>query len=172
MDNNFDRNIIRYAIIIIGIVLFLYLSVLQLKTQPYYSKVVNNYKFSVYFGNFGIEVYSFFITLLNLNDSQFISDFMPILFIFLLIFGYFFNQFYLKKILKRIYVKYQEKQIVRNIRKTTSIDELKNSPEKLKNNKVFTSIERISKNIKIFLINIQKIKLKKKKKKKNKKKKK
>ncbi|KAG4106217.1 hypothetical protein H8356DRAFT_1628065 [Neocallimastix lanati (nom. inval.)] len=145
MDNNFDRNIIRYVIIIIGIVLFLYLSILQLKTQPYYSKVVNNYKFSVYFGNFGIEVYSFFITLLNLNDSQFISDFMPFLFIFLSIFGCFFNQFYLKKTLKRIYVKYQEKQIVRNIRKTTSIDELKNSPEKLKNNKIFTSIERITK---------------------------
>jgi len=136
---------------IVVILSFLYLAFIQLKNQPYYSNTVNNYKFAIYFSIGSFSLYSFIVYISKINSSQFVCDISPFILIVLLILSYKFNSFYQNKTVKRIYKKFQEKEMINKLRKTTSSDELKLSPDKLKNKKIFQSVERISKykNIKI-----------------------
>ncbi|ORY78701.1 hypothetical protein LY90DRAFT_70311 [Neocallimastix californiae] len=141
---------IMYTIIggnIVVILSFLYLAFIQLKNQPYYSNTVNNYKFAIYFSIGSFSLYSFIVYISKINSSQFVCDISPFILIVLLILSYKFNSFYQNKTVKRIYKKFQEKEMINKLRKTTSSDELKLSPDKLKNKKIFQSVERITKEV-------------------------
>jgi len=85
---------------------------------------------------------------MGINKNQFVSD--ASFFILLIVFfvGFQINNIYYKKALKRIYKKFHEKGIVSDLRKSTSVDELKYSPEKLKKKNIYKSVERISTYIK------------------------
>ncbi|OUM56940.1 hypothetical protein PIROE2DRAFT_18236 [Piromyces sp. E2] len=87
------------------------------------------------------------MTLLEINNTQFIADIAIILFILTIIAGYFINDYCYGRLLKKIYKKFQEKYIVNELKKSTSIDELKYSPDKLKKKNVYKSIERITKEV-------------------------
>lgn len=128
-------------------IIFLYLAYFQLIHQPFYSRLINNYRFSVYFGIGGFSLYNIIIHLLNLNSSQFIADISAVFLIVLFISGYFFNSYYHKKTLNRIYNKFREKNIATNLNKSTSNDKITNDHKK--NKSVYQSLERISMQSKI-----------------------
>lgn len=135
---------------------FLFLAYNQLKLQPYYSPTINSYKFAMYFALGAFSLYALLISLFDANSNQFLCDFSPFLVLILFGIGYRFNIIYYKSTIKRIYKRFQEKQLITNLKKSTSIDELKLSPERLKNRNVYQSVERITteiyikKEIKVF----------------------
>lgn len=132
--------------IIFNIVIYIYLSYDQIIHQPYHSKLVNNYKFSIYFSIAIFSLYTMLMCILKINTSEIISGISPLIIILSFLIGYKFNIYYYNKAIKRVYKKLNEKHLVTNLKNATSIDELKYSPErymKNNNNKLYQSVERI-----------------------------
>ncbi|KAG4099110.1 hypothetical protein H8356DRAFT_937586 [Neocallimastix lanati (nom. inval.)] len=146
-----DHNLNTHSILIISeIILFLsffYLFTVQLKYQPYYSIQVNNYRFGAYFTLSIFSLYNLIIIITNINTFQIVCDISPFLIPILFIVGYNYNNYYNKKIVQRIYKKLYEKKLVSNLHKSTSINELKFNPKRLKNNNIYNSLERITKEV-------------------------
>ncbi|ORX35192.1 hypothetical protein BCR36DRAFT_375850 [Piromyces finnis] len=110
--------------ILINMVIFLYFAYSQLKTQPYYSSTVNNYRFAVYSSIAIFSLYSLLTCLININKTKFIADTSFIIFAIIFVISYKYNEYYYKKSLKRIFKKFNEKKMVSDLRKSTSVDEL------------------------------------------------
>lgn len=147
----FHDKSVQYFFTAINIIIYIYLAHFQITHQPFYSKKINNYKFSVYFSIAIFSFFTFLMCLFKINTSSVLALLSPLIIIVSFIIGYKYNAYYYKKILKRIYKKFNEKQLVTDLKKTTSIDELKFSPEKFKKKNVYQSVERICMNILLFI---------------------
>lgn len=156
MAKNVNDAIIAPLLYVFVCGVFSYLAVFQLKNQPYYSIYINNYRFAVYATIAIFQAISFIFHSIDIYKSQVVADIVPVIIIILFIVNFKLNDIYYKSILKRIYKKYYEKQVVSDLRESTSVDELKYSPEKLKKKSVYQSVERITtetyikKEIKVF----------------------
>jgi len=111
----------------------------HLKSQPFYSSTVNNYKFGVYFslGVFGL--YTFVMCILRINNSRVISIISVVLLFLLFAVGYMINRFYTKRVLVRIYKKFYDKQMANE----STSDSMYND-EKMSKKDIYKSVERIS----------------------------
>ncbi|ORX40437.1 hypothetical protein BCR36DRAFT_400866 [Piromyces finnis] len=153
---NFEK--MQSIFILINMVIFLYFAYSQLKTQPYYSSTVNNYRFAVYSSIAIFSLYSLLTCLININKTKFIADTSFIIFAIIFVISYKYNEYYYKKSLKRIFKKFNEKKMVSDLRKSTSVDELRYGPTKLQKKDVYKSIERITnevfikKEIKVYIM--------------------
>ncbi|ORX45582.1 hypothetical protein BCR36DRAFT_299255, partial [Piromyces finnis] len=136
--------IIQKICIVITSMLFFYMAYYQLIKQPYYSSTVNNYKFAVYFSLGLFSFYTFILCILKANSSSIIPYISVVILIFIFIASYCYNQYYKNSIIKRVFKKFKEKNVVHNLRKTLSTDELKFCPDNLEKKDVYKSIERIT----------------------------
>jgi len=151
-----DHKYISYIFAFMLVVGFGFIAFKHLKYQPYYSAVINNYRFGIYFSYCVFSLFLVLVLATGLSDSQFIADVSPFIVIILFGIGYKINNMYYKMCIKRVYKKLQEKETVSNLRKTLSSDELKFNPTKLQKKNIYKSIERISMYyVDLFIIIIQ-----------------
>ncbi|ORX77038.1 hypothetical protein BCR32DRAFT_270911 [Anaeromyces robustus] len=155
-NENIDKTLIRnLCIFFIGLI-FLYISFAQLKSQPYYSETVNNYKFAVYFSIGVYSLFTFIMCILKINTNAIVGNLFILLYVVLFIGGYFLNSIYKNHLLKNIYKKFHEKESIKHLRESVSEDELKYGSEKLVKKNFYNSVERITnevfikKEIKVF----------------------
>jgi len=139
-----DHKYIPYIYIIILLIGFGLVAFKQLRHQPFYSIVINNYKFGIYFSYSIFSMILILVISTNLSNSQFFADISPILIIILFGVGYKINNIYHNRCLRRIYKKFHEKETINNLRKSISKNELKYNTGELKKKKIYNSIERIS----------------------------
>jgi len=153
MESSKQTKLATNICLVVVSLLFLYISYLQLINQPYYSSVINNYKFGIYFSIALFSLCTVLLRFLKINTSKVIAIAAPVIPIILFIVGYLFNSFYVKKVLNRIYKKFHEKEMVKGLKSEIEDDELKYNEEKPKKKSVYKSVERISmkkKEIKLY----------------------
>ncbi|OUM62539.1 hypothetical protein PIROE2DRAFT_11117 [Piromyces sp. E2] len=145
ITHHWDLRIVAKTVSIGGILIFLFLAINQLMTQPYYSKTINNYRFAVYFSLCLYMLYGLMVGELGLNNSQFICDISLILQIIFFVTSYFINNNYYNKSLKRIYKKFHDKQITENLKNQVSKEYSIKDLEKPMKKNIYNSVERITK---------------------------
>ena len=119
--------------------LFLYMAYSHLKSQPFYSPTVNNYKFGIYFSLGVFALYTLLICILKINNSRVIAITSAILVILPFVVGYMMNRFYTKRVLVKIYKKFYEKKVANE-----SKSDLIFNDENLNKKNIYKSVERIS----------------------------
>ncbi|ORX61102.1 hypothetical protein BCR36DRAFT_6913 [Piromyces finnis] len=124
---------------------FSYLAITQLLSQSYYSRPINNYRFSVYFTMATYSAFGNLSDFLGINSSQLVCDIAPVLLVILFITGYFINNYYHKKSLERIYKNLCKKKITDDLRNNMTNDQLYQIEKKKKN--IYNSVDRITKEV-------------------------
>ncbi len=133
-----DHTLVSYLFIFILVFGFGLIAIKHLKYQPFYSCMINNYKFGIYFSYCVFSLFLLLVLAGDLSNSQFLSDISPFIIAILFGLGYKINDIYYKFCINRIYKKFHEKEELINI------EELNRSPTKLNKNAIYKSADRIS----------------------------
>jgi len=120
------------------------LAYVQLITQPYYSSVINNYRFAIYSAIGIFSVYTVVLIVLGIAELPIITTISPFVLILLFVIAYKLNSIYYHFALKRIFKKFREKQLVTSLKESVSPEEDEFHPGTLKKRSIYKSVERIS----------------------------
>jgi len=139
--NGIDHELVSYMFIFILAFGFGYIAINHLRYQPFYSSVINNYKFGVYFSYCVFSLLLILVLTTGLSNSPFFTGIAPLIIIMLFGLGYKINNIYYKLCINKVYKRYHEKEELDSMMKT---EELNNKSSKLIKKNIYKSSERIS----------------------------